>query len=588
MVRHLLKLTPFLLLFGALLFLYFGGLGSIPLFEPDEGRYTEIPREMLQSNDFVLPHLNGVLYFEKPPLYYWLNASSLKTFGLTEFASRFWSATFGLLGLGLTFLLGRRIGGSRAGWLSALVLCTSPLYLALAHITIIDMTLTFFFTMTLASFYLALREAEEGGRSVYWYAAFLGAALSVLSKGLIGLVLPVGIAGLFVLLARKWSPLKRAPLLPGLLLFLAVALPWHVLAAARSQDFVWFYIIREHFLRFLTNVHDRSEPAWFFVPVLAWALLPWTGLLPAAFAGFVEDLRNRAEDASLRHAKLFLWLWAGVIFLFFSASQSKLVPYILPALPPLAILIALALVRLFDGSNWLRALARPFSIFALGAALLLGILFSAVGAGLFKTLTPDWPDTIPHLTLAGLAVVLMSLLGMICAVRLDWRRFAAASALCGCALFGCVWAAAPQVQSARNAKNFAAYLRQRLRPGDLLFSYRYYPQTLAFYLERNIGLAAFQGEQEFGVSELREEVRRERYPTPAEFRERWNGASRVYCLTDRDSISWLNKDKIEPRYLLMQEGMLLLFTNRPPPQGPSVVSPTTGWAKVLSRKPREM
>src|SRR5512135_1075676 len=124
------------------LLLFFGGLGSYPLLEPDEGRYAEIPREMLERGDFVLPHLNGVLYFEKPPLYYWLNAAALSVFGAGEFASRFWSATLGLLGLLPVYHLARRARSRRAGVLAAAILGTSPLYLALAHLTIIDMTLS--------------------------------------------------------------------------------------------------------------------------------------------------------------------------------------------------------------------------------------------------------------------------------------------------------------------------------------------------------------------------------------------------------------------------------------------------------------
>ena len=179
-------------LIGTLLMLFFASIGHMALLEPDEGRYAEIPREMLATGHYILPHLNGVLYFEKPPLYYWLNALSMKVFGLNEFAVRFWSAALGFLGLWLVFALAWRIAGRRAAWLSIIILGTSPLYLAMAHIATIDMTLTFFFTMTMACFYFAQSAPTEHSRpmeNLFWYGMFAGAALTVMSKGLIGIVL---------------------------------------------------------------------------------------------------------------------------------------------------------------------------------------------------------------------------------------------------------------------------------------------------------------------------------------------------------------------------------------------------------------
>src|SRR3954454_3326555 len=188
------------------LLLFFGGLGSYPLLEPDEGRYAEIPREMLAQRDFVTPRLNGVLYFEKPPLYYWLNAAALALPGPPEVLCRLASAVFGLAGLGLAWRLGHSMGGGRTALSSALVLGSSPLWVALARANIIDMTLTFFLTATLTCFWLAQRGAR--GERLLWHGMFLAAALATLSKGLIGFVIPGAVIFFFLLFARRWRLLS--------------------------------------------------------------------------------------------------------------------------------------------------------------------------------------------------------------------------------------------------------------------------------------------------------------------------------------------------------------------------------------------
>src|SRR6478672_827560 len=329
------------------LLLFFGGLGSYPLLEPDEGRYAEIPREMLERGDFVTPRLDGVLYFEKPPLYYWLNAAATAALPSPEIASRLTGACFGLAGLVLAWLLGSAMGGRRTGLLAAIVLGTAPLYVALARAAIIDMVVTFFLSATLVCFWFAQEGDGERRSRLLWYGAFAAAALATLAKGLIGIVIPGAVVFLFLLFTRRWSVLRRVPWVGGPVLFLAIALPWHVLAARRNPDFLWFYFVHEHIERYATPEADRQAPFWFFAAILALGLLPWSGVLPAAArlfrlgSGRLRDrLSGRLAD---QPGLVFLACWAGFVFLFFSASQSKLVPYILPAIPPLAVLIALAL-----------------------------------------------------------------------------------------------------------------------------------------------------------------------------------------------------------------------------------------------------
>ncbi len=553
-----------LLALSALFVLFFAGLGRMSLTEPDEGRYTEIPREMLATGQYLLPHLNGVLYFEKPPLYYWLNALSIKTFGLNEFAARFWSAALGFLGLLLVYALARRMAGRRAALLSAAVLGTSPLYLAMAHLTTIDMTLTFFFTLTLVCFYFA---QEDHGRvkheRFYWYAMFVGAALTVMSKGLIGIVLPGAIIGLYLLFSRRWFVLKRVPWVTGILLFLAIAAPWHVVVAMKNDRFLWFYFVREHFLRYLTKLQDRYEPFWFFLPVLAWGLLPWTALLPSSFLDFIRKHRPGKRHARAVDPTLFLWLWAIVIVVFFSASDSKLIPYILPALPAFAILAALALDTLLDESGWMRRSLLFFIVTTLLGTAVAGGALLAAGFGAIHKFSPGG-GFFPWLALAGTMVVVPALAGCGFAAVKRWRSWILATVLCAGTLFAGIWLVALHVNQGGTMEHFAHYLEIHVKPGDRIFSYRYYPQTLPVYLQRTIGVAAFEGEQAFGVSNLPEKVRRERFPNALEFSALWKSAVRIYCVTDNVSIKYLQADHIGPVYTLLHERNRYILTNHAP------------------------
>ena len=562
-MAHEKRWNPWLLLaVGALLMLYFGGLGAIPYFEPDEGRYTEIPREMLARRDFILPHLNGVLYFEKPPLYYWLNALSISVFGVGEFASRFWSALLGLLGLVPTFYLGARAGGRRAGWLSAIILGTSPLYLALAHLTIIDMTLTFFFTSTLACFYLACETPQDRTPRWLWYGVFAGAACTVLAKGLIGVVLPGGIMFLYLLAGRGWSALRRVPWVSGSALFLLLAVPWHVLAALRNPDFLWFYFVREHFLRYLTTVHSRTEPWWFFIPVVLWALLPWTALLPASLWSLLAPSALKEKLFKVPSPAMFLWVWAGVVVVFFSLSHSKLIPYILPALPPLAVLAALQLDALLERLGPEPRAIRPLFLSGLLLMAIFGFAFIWAGLGRVKAFAPAAGYSTPVVVAGASCLALALAAAVLCAVG-SWRRAVPVLALCAAVSFGCIWSAGPVIASGRSVEGFARYITDHAAKDDPVFSFGFYPQALPVYLGRPIGVAAFQGELEFGISRLTPQERLARFPKAEEFASLWNSPARVWCVVDRDSLRKMDEAGLTKPVILMEAPVVLLTTNHP-------------------------
>ncbi|MEA2600425.1 MAG: hypothetical protein QOF89_1417 [Acidobacteriota bacterium] len=551
---------PARLLLAACAFLiFFAGLGTIPLLEPDEGRYAEIPREMLAGGDFVTPHLNGVLYFEKPPLYYWLNAGAMAVLGRTELACRLAGACLGLAGLGLAWALGRSMdagSGRGTGLLAAVLLGTAPLYVALARANIIDMTLAFFLGATLTCFWLAQeREKGERGERLLWYGLFACAALATLTKGLIGFVIPGAVIFFYLLLTRRWRLLLRVPWLGGIALFLVIAAPWHVLAARRNPEFLWFYFVHEHLLRYTTPEAMREAPFWYFVPVLLLGLLPWSGLLPAAATLFRRGwLRERPE-------LVFLAVWASFVFLFFSASHSKLIPYVLPACLPLAVLFALTLERAATEAGRTRAWARGGIL--VGAVVLVALALPFLWAALGRV-----PQYSPEVSPVLLAFALATLLAALAAAILGWRtgldrRGVAALAFAAALFIGCIWAVGPRVGRYRSSREIAGMLHARLRPGDEVYSFRCYPQSLPFYLDREIGVVHFRTELGWGIDHLPPAERVRRFPRAAEFRERWSSSQTFYLVLEKDDLDSLKTFGLAPGPILLEQDKLLLMTNRP-------------------------
>src|SRR5580700_12036430 len=331
------SLCAFWLILGLLWFL---PLNSPHLFDPDEGRYGEIPREMVASGDWVTPRLDAIKYFEKPALQYWTTAVAYELFGEHAWTVRLWPALTGFLGLLLTWSLARRIYDERAALLAVMVQAGALLYIAMSRIATLDMSLGF--TLQLAMTALALLVRLSTAPS-WKLPALLGAGvtLAVLTKGLVGILIPGATAVLFMLIHRDWYlPLRARPWWTlGILLVFGV--PWFVLASQRNPEFAYFFFVVQHFQRYLSQQgFDRYQPWWFFLAVLAGGFLPWTTFLPGALVTAVRSAR--AGD----RASSFLLIWALFVLVFFSISQSKLMPYIVPMLPALSLLTGRELTRL--------------------------------------------------------------------------------------------------------------------------------------------------------------------------------------------------------------------------------------------------
>jgi 4-amino-4-deoxy-L-arabinose transferase-like glycosyltransferase len=473
--------------------LWFALLPGRPLYDPDEGRYAEIPREMLQGGDWVIPHLNGLAYLEKPPLQYWLTALSFQSFGESEGAARLWTGLCGYLSLAVVFFIGRRLWGFGAGLAALMLTAASTLFVLLGHQLTLDMSLNFWLLLSLAGFISAQLQREDRRACRAWMLGCWAAmAFAVLTKGLVGVLIPGATLALYVAWQRDTKVFSRLNIGWGLPLFAAIALPWFVLAARANPAFLRFFFIREHLQRYLTPIEHRTEPVWFFIPVLIVGVLPW---LPQALRAIASGWRASAPRGEFDPVRL-LWIWSVFVLVFFSLSDSKLIPYILPAVPALALLCS-----------------RPGAHRDDRASLIAGALLSvAAGAGVVAYASAVWSSPGGRDLAVELRPILIATSGLLgiaaiaCAFLVFRKRpHGALAVLCAgwflAALTILIGAGA--AQRFFSAKNIADTLR-RVAPVDAavpIFSVQTYEQSLPFYLQRTVILVDYRDEFALGLSQ---------------------------------------------------------------------------------------
>ena len=316
--------------------MFFAGIGRLALIEPDEGRNAEVAREMLAKGDWVTPHFNNFSYLDKPPVFFWAVASSFKVGGLSEASARFPSALAALLTVFLAWFLARRMFENTAGLYAGIVLATAPLVVVFARDVIFDMTLTFFVTGAMVCYWL--RETSAERRKLLDVLLFAAMGLATLTKGPVGFLLPLLSIAVYQVLRGKFARLKDLNWTLGLGTFFAVTLPWFIAVSMRHPDFPGYAFWQESLERFATGHSHRAGPIYYYLFIYLAGFLPWGFFLLYAGIHRVSEWRElcREQNAPV----LFLLSWAGLIFVFFSISQSKLPGYFLPAMVPLSILMA--------------------------------------------------------------------------------------------------------------------------------------------------------------------------------------------------------------------------------------------------------
>ncbi|MCB1093955.1 MAG: glycosyltransferase [Verrucomicrobiae bacterium] len=340
-------------------------VGNHGLLEPDEGRYGEVAREMAESGNLFIPTLNGFFHVEKPPFIYWVTTVCYKVFGVSESGARLPSVLAGLGTIFLTFQIARMLSSSRVAWLAALILASTLEFFFLARTLTPDMTMCFWITAAIACL---VKHHTLGQRSLYSWLFFIAMGLGFLTKGPMAIIVPSFAAlGLAVGRRRNQQSRLNLPWLLGGLVCLSVALSWFIVASAMHPQLYDYFVKKELVERFLSSSHGRSQPWWFFVPILIAGFLPWTFFLLRPAGIFVNKLKNRQPIGNNA------WLLAGWLippFLILSVSGSKLLTYVLPLFPALAIATALSLCfRAQLGRKALYIFAAVCVAFGLAAAI---------------------------------------------------------------------------------------------------------------------------------------------------------------------------------------------------------------------------
>ncbi|AZN36119.1 phospholipid carrier-dependent glycosyltransferase [Iodobacter ciconiae] len=522
--------------------LWFGTLGHRKLITPDEGRYAEISREMVASGNWNTPRLNGIKYFEKPALQYWTTAAAFKMLGESDFIARLWPATTGFLSLLAVFFTSRKIWGEATAWLAGGILASSVWWIGNGHFLTLDMGVSAFLTFSLCGFLLAQRDGaspkeNRNGMLIAWTSI----ALAVLSKGLIGLVLP-GIAIVaYSIICRDLKLWTRLHLFKGLALALLITVPWFLTVSKANPEFAQFFFIHEHFERFLSTEHRREGPIWYFFPILAVGLLPWTSLLPQA-------LKKSWQSNEQFKTNRFLLIWSIFIFAFFSKSGSKLPSYILPIFPALAMLMAQTLMDISS-----KALRWHFVWMVIPGLILIGA---------YPYVSTITSDNTPQMYNAAYAIWLVAAGlvftgGSIASFILAGKNKKEA-AIATMVLTGLIGGQLPMVGHESYAYTNSSYhlveaIKPQVNEQSTLYAVRYYDQSLPFYLKRTIQFVEYTDEFQMG-----QKSEPDKHITLDDFIARWNSDAQPVAILQKETLNELQTRGLQMKIIAKDARRLVI------------------------------
>ena len=538
---------------------WLGSLGWRHLLPSDEGRYAEIAREMLLSGDWIVPRYNEYLYFEKPPLQMWATALIFKFFGLGEWQVRAWSGLTSFLTIILIGFTSFRLWGIRAGTISALVLASCPLWIIGGHFNSLDMGMAFFMSGSLCSLILALHSPSQSSSECIWILiCWSMMALSVLSKGLIGIVLPGFVLMIYSLMSRDWKSWQRMHWIKGLILFFLISSPWFVMISIRHPSFVDFFFIHEHFARFTTNEHQRGAPWYFFIPLIIVGVIPWIFHLPSALKLALEDRKSGSSNFK----PLFLCLsWAVCITVFFSLSHSKLPGYIFPVIPAIAILIGYALIQLFEKKKELNRSGANLWQFQL---IIFGIIFFS---GLFfigKIAQSGEVYEAASYALYSKIIGLSLFIGAIGSF-VSWvvRSNTIKSFLIFSSTIVVVALTAgtghESVGRLLSGYDLAIQAKPSIQQNDPVYGVGMLDHTIPFYLEHPLIMVAFKDELAFGIAQEPTKW----IPTEAEWISLWqsNPSNKAFALMAPETYARLKKINV-PMEVIAEDSLRIIVTNQ--------------------------
>ena len=554
------------------LFTFFFLLGGRSLNEPDEGRYSEIAREMIETGDWLVPHLWYLPHLDKPPMTCWLVAASMKTFGQNEWAARLPVALAGVIGVWAAFLLGCSLGGRRAGFWSAVILQSSLFYFAMARMLTPDIVVTQFIAWAVYFFWRSwlAAKAEIGNRKsevffAWHFAGWIAIALGFLTKGPIALAIPLIAFGGLLFSRRKENPERKIlffGVIAGIALFFILAAPWFLVVFQRVLRSAHFMILGQaagHLLG--TTIRNRAGGPFYFFGILAAGLLPWT-ILPGWLwrRAHWRALADRQKDGWL-----LLNVWVVFTFVLFSFSRAKLPAYILPIFPPLAVLLAL---RFFNEDRAAESAPRWAWRFCPAVSLLLPAIFPLLVKFAFHDALPEWLKwQVPVVAIVALLIFRLAR---------KWKPSACAAGAATLALLSLALTVAeiPPFETGlrdnQTLKPLGIALRENYRPGDALVCWGQFPQGLPFYSGTVIsatnrpyfgGMDLTQVPFEFPGN--RERLGDLLLPDENSLAQLLAGGRRVWVVSLGDMSEKVQQDRgAPPLRLVARVGRWELFTNR--------------------------
>jgi 4-amino-4-deoxy-L-arabinose transferase-like glycosyltransferase len=533
-------------------------LGGHPLLVPDEARYSEVAHEMLMNHQFITPQINGIDFFDKPILFYWLQASSMAIFGVNAWAIRLWPMLFGLFGVLIVYSTTKQLFNRQTAWITALVLATCPLYYFTAHYANLDLEVAVLITASLCFFIRAYQPAVKSLNAKWLYASYAAAGLAILTKGLIGLAFPIMVIGLWILFTNQWFLVRQMRILTGLGLIVLITLPWFIVVEYYNPGFSYYFFYIQQFLRFLTANFNNIEPFWFYIPVVLVGMLPWT---PFLYQAIKQYIKNKNVIST------FLIIWALAIFIFFSIPHSKLIGYIIPVIPPLAMLAGQAYIT---ASNKLkRSIVITYLIAFVLATLAIWVLPANMRDKIGITIEMQ-------LIFSMVSILLMVMLGYV--LRVKSQLLFASLVITNFVIYNLILASFLLISPAAMGhyfpiKTLMTQIKPIINPSDKLVSYFEYYQDLPMYSGKQIlivhhwdtpGLAkkdSWRGEFAYSAQYLQPDAKKA-FLSPEQFVQLWNSNQRLFVFLPKKKLAIFSQS-IAPATacILGQEAKVILATN---------------------------
>jgi 4-amino-4-deoxy-L-arabinose transferase len=536
--------------------LYILPLGIRPIVIPDESRYAEISREMLETGDWIVPRINGLRYFEKPVLGYWLNAAAIALFGENGFSIRLPSALAVGISALLIFLLVRKFGsGDFAALVTAAAFLSCFEVFGVGIFCVLDSIFSMFVTAAIVFFFFAWKENKSHKKNLFLALAGICCGLAFLTKGFIAVVLPLTVTVPFLLWQRKWNDLLKIWWLP-LAAAVAVSLPWCLAVYLKEPDFWRYFFWHEHIQRFLNpQFAQHLKPLWYFLPAILAGALPWTSLLPNAFTG----LKNlQLKDTFIR----FSICWLLFPFVFFSFSRGKLATYILPCFPPLVILIMTGFLRWYSLPGSEKKFTKNLRVSSIIMVIAAIALFFAQASS-FACLKIYQPNEKWKWMLLVIAFLAYAALLLFAACRKDFSKRLTCCLLAPLAvLFSAHFVIPNQFGNGKMPGDFLLQNSNRIQPDSIIVSDKFLtPAVCWFYKRDNVYLLGTAGELDYGLTF---EDAKNRWSNPADFQDfidHYACGKTVVLIADEERFDEYKNELPTPSFSRISNGFLFAEFN---------------------------